>query len=71
MRKGNLSEDTDKESLENEEIEDCLNQQCNVYMTKQRQLEKKDGNHNLSWKHLKDKYKMNFRVNFVTMLQRK
>ena len=43
MKKGNLSEDTDKECLENGEIEDCLNQQSNVYVTKQGQLGKMDG----------------------------
>ena len=55
MRKGNLSEDTHKECLENGKIEDCLNQQSNVYMTKQRQLGKMDGYHNLNWKQLKYK----------------
>ena len=55
MKKGNLSEDTDKECLENGEIEDCLNQQSNVYVTKQGQLGKMDGYHNLNWKQLKDK----------------
>ena len=54
IKKGNLSEDTDKECLENGETEDCLNQQSNVYVTKQRQLGKMDGYHNLNWKHLKD-----------------
>ena len=43
MKKGNLSEDTDKECLENGEIENCLNQQSNVYVMKQRQLGKMDG----------------------------
>ena len=52
---GSLLEDTDKESLENGEIEDCLNQQSNVYVTKQGQLGKMDGYHNLNWKQLKDK----------------
>ena len=55
MKKRNLSEDTGKECLENGEIEDCLNQQSNVYVTKQRQLGKMDGYHNLNWKQLKDK----------------
>ena len=55
MKKGNLSKDTGKECLENEEIEDCLNQQSNVYVTKQGQLGKMDGYHNLGWKQLKDK----------------
>ena len=43
MKKGNLSEDTDKEYFENGEMEDCLNQQSNVYVTKQGQLGKMDG----------------------------
>ena len=43
MKKGNLSENKDKECLENGEIEDCLNQQSNVYVTKQGQLGKMDG----------------------------
>ena len=43
MKKGNLSEDTDKECLENGEIENCLNQQSNAYVMKQRQLGKMDG----------------------------
>ena len=43
MKKENLSEDKDKECLENGEIEDCLNQQSNVYVTKQGQLGKMDG----------------------------
>ena len=43
MKKGNLSEDTDKECLENGEIENCLNQQSNAYVMKQRQLGKIDG----------------------------
>ena len=34
MKKGNLSEDIDKECLESREAEDCLNQQSSVYMTK-------------------------------------
>ena len=55
MNNGNLSEDTDKEYLENGEIEDCLNQQNNVYVTKQEQLGKMDGYHTLNWKQLKDK----------------
>ena len=55
MKKGNLSEDADKECLENGEKEDCLNQQRNVYMTKQGQLRKMDGHDNLNWKQLKDK----------------
>ena len=40
MKKGNLSEDTDKECLENGETEDCLNQQSNMYMTRQGQVGK-------------------------------
>ena len=40
---GNLLEDTDKESLDNGEIEDCLNQQSNVYVIKQEKLGKMDG----------------------------
>ena len=40
---GSLLEDTDKESLENGEIEDCLNQQSNVYVIKQGKLGKMDG----------------------------
>ena len=71
MGKRNLSENTDKECLENGEIKDCLNQQRNVYVTKQRQLGKMNGYDNLNWKQLKDKYKMNFRVNLVKMLQQK
>ena len=55
MRKGNLSEDTLKECLENAEIEDSENQQGNVYVTKQGQLGETDGYHNLNWKQLKDK----------------
>ena len=55
MKKRNLPEVTGKECLENGEIEDCLNQQSNVYVTKQRQLGKMDGYHNLNWKQLKDK----------------
>ena len=55
MKKGTLSEDTGKECFENGEIEDCLNQQSNVYVTKQGQLGKMDGYHNLNWKQLKDK----------------
>ena len=43
MKKRNLPEDTDKECLENGKIEDCLNQQSNVYVTKQGQLGKMDG----------------------------
>ena len=35
MKNGNLSEDADKEYLENGEIGDSLNQQRNVYVTKQ------------------------------------
>ena len=42
---GNLSEDTDNECLENGEIEDCLNQQSNEYVTKQVQLGKIDVYH--------------------------
>ena len=68
MKKGNLSGDTDKEYLENGEIEDCFNQHSNVYVTKQGQLGKMDGYHNSNWKQLKDKKKMNFRVNLVKML---
>ena len=71
MGKGNLSENTDKECLESGEIKDCLNQQRNVYVTKQGQLEKMDGYNNLNWKQLKDKYKMNFRVNLGKMMQQK
>ena len=52
---GNLSQDTDKECLEHGEIEDCLNQQSNKYMTKQGQLGKMDGYRNFNWKQLKDK----------------
>ena len=37
------------------EIEDCLNQQSNVYLTKHGQLGKMDGYHNLNWKQSKDK----------------
>ena len=55
MGKGNLSENTDEECLENGEIKDCLNEQRNVYVTKQRQLEKMNGYDNLNWKQLKDK----------------
>ena len=33
MKKGNLSQNTDQECLENEEIEDCLNHQSNVFVT--------------------------------------
>ena len=35
MEKGNLLEDTDKECLKNGEREDCLNEQKNVFVTKQ------------------------------------
>ena len=55
MKKRNLSEDRDKEFLENGGIEHCLNKQSNVYVTKQGQLEKMNGYHNLNWKKLKDK----------------
>ena len=55
MKKGYLSEYTDKECLDNGKIEDCLNQQSNVYVTKQGQLGKMDGCHNLNWKQLKYK----------------
>ena len=55
MKKGNLYKDTDKECLENGEIEGCLNGQSDVYVTKQGQLGKMDGYHNLNWKQLKDK----------------
>ena len=55
MKKGSLSDDTDKECLQNGEIEDCLNQQSNVYVTKRGQLGKMNGCHNLNWKQLKDK----------------
>ena len=48
MKKGNLSEDTDEKCLMNGEIEDCLNQQSNIYVTKQEQLGKMDGYHNLN-----------------------
>ena len=41
-----------------------------LYVTKQEQLGKMDGYHNLNWKQLKDKQKMNFRVNLVKMLHR-
>ena len=34
MKKGNLSKDTNKECLKNGEIEDCLNQQSNVYVAR-------------------------------------
>ena len=44
-----------KVCLGNGEIEDCLNQHSNVYVTKQGQLGKMDGYHNLNWKQLKDK----------------
>ena len=50
MKKGSLSDDTDKECLQNGEIEDCLNQQSNLYVTKQGQLGKMNGCHNLNWK---------------------
>ena len=43
MKKENLSENKDKECLENGEIEDCLNQQSNVYVIKQGKLGKMDG----------------------------
>ena len=66
-----MSEDTDKECLESGEIEDCLNQQSNVYVTKQGQLGEMNGYCNLNWEQLKDKWKMNFMVNSVKMLQRK
>ena len=69
MKKGNLSEDTDEECLENGEIEDCLNQQSNVYVNKQGQLGNMDGFHNLNWKQSNNKLKMNFRVSLVKMLQ--
>ena len=50
MKKGSLSDDTDKECLQNGEIEDCLNQQSNVYVTKRGQLGKMNWCHNLNWK---------------------
>ena len=34
MKKGNLSKDTNQECLKNGEIEDCLNQQSNVYVAR-------------------------------------
>ena len=34
MKKGNLSNDTNQECLKNGEIEDCLNQQSNVYVAR-------------------------------------
>ena len=55
MKKGNLSEDTDEDCLGNREIEDCLNQQSNVYVTKQGELGKMDGYLNFNWKQLKGK----------------
>ena len=55
MKKANLYEDTDKVCLENGEMEGYLNQQSNVYVTKQGQLGKMDGYHNFNWKPLKDK----------------
>ena len=55
MKKRNLSEDKVKECLNNGEIEDCLNQQSNVYVTKQGQLGKMDGFQNLNRKQFKDK----------------
>ena len=55
IKKENLSEDTDKQCLGNREMEDCLNQQSNMYVTKQGQLRKIDGYDNLNWKQLKDK----------------
>ena len=55
MKKGNLQEHTGKECLENGEIEGCLNQQSNVFVTKQGQSGKMNGYDNLNWKQLKDK----------------
>ena len=60
MKKENLSEDTDKQCLGNREMEDCLNQQSNMYVTKQGQLRKIDGYDkpqivSTNWKQLKDK----------------
>ena len=50
MKKGSMSDDRDKECLQSGEIENCLNQQSNVYVTKQGQLGKMNGCHNLNWK---------------------
>ena len=50
-----MSDDTDEECLENGEIEDSLNQQSSVYVTKQGQLGKMGGYQNLNWKQLEDK----------------
>ena len=36
-----------------------------------RAIRKMNGYHNFNWKQLKDKQKMNFKVNLVKMLQRK
>ena len=47
MKKGNLSEDTERKCLENGDIEGCLNQKSNVYVTKKEQLRKMDGCHSL------------------------
>ena len=56
MMKGTCQrKSADKECLENGEIEDYMNQQSNVYVTKQEQLRKTDAYHNLKWKQLKDK----------------
>ena len=56
MKKGNLSEDTNKECLEYGEMRIvCLNQQSNMYVNKQGQSGKMDSYDNLIWKQLKDK----------------
>ena len=52
MRKENVLGNTEKECLENREKGECLNQQCNVYVTRQGQLEKLRGYQNFSWKQL-------------------
>ena len=55
MKMGNHVRGYRQRMFDNGEIEDCLNQQSNVYVIKQGQLGKMDGYHNLNWKQLKYK----------------
>ena len=50
MKKGNRLGDTERDSLENGEKGECLNQQSNVCVTRQGQLERMAGYQNLDWK---------------------
>ena len=48
MRKENVLGDTERKCLENGKKEECLNQQSNVFMTRQGQLEKMADYQNLN-----------------------